>query len=428
MSNAASFRRKTAVIRFAVPVGIVLAAAFLAACQANVPSRAKTTVKATTQSAKPAATTKPAAIAKPIGVPLSGLVQIDANYVIAAGGGNVIAAGGGNVIAAGGGNVIAAGGGNFRLLGIEVPLGTMLPVQGMQVQALDMTTGQPYGQPVLSDAKGGFKLDVPKGTTDNVLLVARFKGLEDARLVYPLVVSPEAAQDRVIDEDTATVTRYLRQCMVAFFSRQLGGTGMSGDSEAFAKGLRIPPALAAFALPALGEFRKAAEARNTMAMDMPARRLIAQRVTDTLLAKIKLTEMIIDPALYPQQDKPESAITVMTDTMRQLRVAAGQKMAGDPDYFSKQDFMKKAVQKWEIKKPSDLNEFLVGEYMANDSLTGNVFGEMHLVAENLEVPKANVERLNRAVDTIGLSLGKVFVLDKATREMALKAIATAPTE
>ena len=42
-----------------------------------------------------------------------GIVKfIQANGVIAAGGGNVIAAGGGNVIAAGGGNVIAPGGGN----------------------------------------------------------------------------------------------------------------------------------------------------------------------------------------------------------------------------------------------------------------------------------------------------------------------------
>jgi hypothetical protein len=419
MRNPASFRRKTAVI--------LLAAAFLAACQANVPSRAKAPVKSAAKVATPAATPTPV-VKAPVGMPFSGSVQIDANYVIAAGGGNVIAAGGGNVIAAGGGNVIAPGGGNYRLLGIEVPIGTMLPVQGMEVQALDMTTGAPYGPAVLSDAKGGFKLDVPKGTTDNVLLVARFKGVTDTRLIYPLVVSPEAATDRVIDEDTATVTRYLRQCMVAFFSRQLDGTGMTGDSEAFAKGLRIPPALAALALPALGEFRKAAEARNTKALDMPARRAIAQRVTDTLLAKIKLSEMVIDPAIYKDQPKPESAIGVMTDTMRQMRLAAGKKMAGDPDYFSKQDFMKKAVQTWQIKKPSDLNEFLVGEYMANDNLTGNVFGEMHLVAENLEVPKADVERLNRAVDTIGLTLGKVFVLDKATREMALKAIATAPTE
>ncbi|HEY9721276.1 MAG TPA: hypothetical protein V6D47_04635 [Oscillatoriaceae cyanobacterium] len=103
----------------------------LAACQTPVATTTGHKLSATT---KPSATQTTAASSSPSSVIasspppslaptagpttlLTGLAEIDASYVIAAGGGNVIAAGGGNVIAAGGGNVIAAGGGNVIAAG-----------------------------------------------------------------------------------------------------------------------------------------------------------------------------------------------------------------------------------------------------------------------------------------------------------------------
>jgi hypothetical protein len=428
MRNPVSFRRKTA--------AILLAAAFLAACQANVPVRAKAPVKGAAKVAAPIAAPSPAAKV-PDGLAFSGSVQVDAHYVIAAGGGNVIASGGGNVIAAGGGNVISAGGGNYRTLGVgqrpvagavELAVGTMLPVQGMAVEALNMLTGKPYGKPVLSDAKGGFTLDVPAGTTDNVLLVARFPGSDDARLIYPLVVSPTQADNRLIDEDTATVTRYMRRCMVAYFARQLQGTSGEADVEAFVKSFNLPAMLAALTIPAFNEFQAAAKARGTASLSTEARRAIAQRFTDALLAKVKLAEVTIDPAVFKAQVQAEPALTAMADIMRQLREAAAVKMAADPDYFPKQEFVKSAVNKSEIKRPADLNEFMVTEYLMNDDLNANVYAALNGVAKNLDVPLDQVDRLQRTGDTIALSLAKVFIFDKATRQVALAAITDAPTD
>jgi hypothetical protein len=273
--------------------------------------------------------------------------------VIAAGGGNIIAAGGGNIVAAGGGNVIAPGGGNYRTLATSLPAGTMLPASGMVVVALSVTTGKPLTEAVFTDDQGRYTLTLPKGTAENVNLVAAVPGtseadpkLTDRRLQYSVLTSPGGA--RAIDEDTALATRYLRAVfnnkVQAFFQSML--VASEGALKSYPQGFR--------------DMIAKAKAAKVSEMPEPRQRVLYQRATRILMAAIALdgakAELSQDPAL-----------PTMVKILREIREAAGKKLAADPTHFTRATYIKEQPLwgcYYVIKKPADINDFLVTKYLS----------------------------------------------------------------
>ncbi|MNS32908.1 hypothetical protein D3C72_650040 [compost metagenome] len=404
----------------------------LSACQAKLPTGS--TPKKTNQTASKPQTTSPVASALPTaapvtGVPLSGTVRVDAAYmvksgggVIAAGGANVVAAGGGNVISAGGSNVISAGGGNYRVAAAEAPaVGTILPAKGMAVQAIDMASGKPIGAPVATDDKGRFTLGVPEGLANNVLLVAQVPGSKDSRLRYDLVTAPEKSDTLAIDEDSATVARYMRRCMVTRFAAFLNDETLNGSVERFVELMNLPEFAAKAALPAFTEVQQKAKASGLNKLPQAEREPYAQRFADALLARVKLEQMVINPSLH-NGDKGITghAITRMTEVLKLGREAAAVKMKADPDFFAQQDYLKKATR-WKsgIERPADLGEFVVTEYMGD--VTINAFSTMENLYASVGVPLEKTKAVQPAASTITYMVMAVMVFNAEARAEALKA-------
>ncbi|MFN3429623.1 MAG: hypothetical protein ACK46X_06690 [Candidatus Sericytochromatia bacterium] len=408
----------------------------LSACQAKLPTGS--TPKKTNQTASKPQAASPATAPAPVtGVPLSGTVRVDAAYmvksgggvvaagganVVAAGGGNVISAGGGNVISAGGGNVISAGGANFRVAAADAPaVGTILPVKGMAVQAIDMATGKPIGQPVATDDQGRFTLGVPEGLENNVLLVARVPGSEDTRLRYDLVAAPTKSDTLAIDEDSATVARYMRRCMVTRFAAFLNDEIVNGSVEEFVRRLNLPEFAATAALPAFKELQQKAKDSGLNKLSQAEREPYAQRFADALLARVKLESMVINPMLHAgDKSVTGHAVTRMTEVLRAGREAAAVKMKADPAYFTNQDYLKKATR-WKsgIERPADLGEFVVTEYMGD--VTINAFSTMEGLYESVGVPKDKARVVEPAATTITYMVMAVMVFNTEARAEALKA-------
>lgn len=412
----------------------------LSACQAKLPTG--NIPKKTNQTASKPQTASPLASALPTaapitGVPLSGTVRVDAAYmvksgggviaagganVVAAGGANVISAGGGNVISAGGGNVISAGGGNYRVAAADAPaVGTILPVKGMAVQAIDMASGQPIGQPVATDDQGRFTLGVPEGLAHNVLLVAQVPGSQDIRLRYDLVAAPTKSDTLAIDEDSATVARYMRRCMVTRFAAFLNDETLNGSVERFVELLNLPEFVSTAALPAFKEVQQKAKASGLNKLPQAEREPYAQRFADALLARVQLEKMVINPMLH-NGDKSITghAVTRMTEVLRAGREAAAVKMKADPTYFSKLDYFKKATRwKGGIERPADLGEFVVTEYMGDTTI--NAFTTMENLYETVGVPKDKAKAVEPSATTITYMVMAVMVFNTEARAEALKA-------
>ncbi|HEY9721456.1 MAG TPA: hypothetical protein V6D47_05555, partial [Oscillatoriaceae cyanobacterium] len=110
--------------------------------------------------------------------------------IISHNGGSIISHNGGTIISHNGGSIISHNGGSYRLLD-DVPLGTVLPVEGMGVVPISLSTGKALGGAVATDASGKYTLEIPADQRGNVLVVAEVPGrniddpiLDDPRLLY----------------------------------------------------------------------------------------------------------------------------------------------------------------------------------------------------------------------------------------------------
>lgn len=406
----------------------------LAGCQFPTPTAATKKPVQTASKAQPSPSPEPI-----VGTPLTGVVQMDARFlvtsgagVVAAGGANVVAAGGGNVVAPGGGNVVAPGGGNYRLLASgaaaaagEVAVGTILPVQGLSVQAYDMVSGKAIGKPATTDAKGMFKLGVPDGTTGNVLLLASVPGRSDTRFTYPAVSAVKADEPVTIDEDTAAAARFVRRCMVTRIAALTNPQNVGGSVDTFLTALRLPSAITVVAAPALEEVRQRAQKSGIDKLPLDQREAVVQRFTDALIAKITLQDVMIDPALNGGKGTREPALGAIVEVTRQLRLATLAKMKADPQYFANQDYMKNASHPVAIDKPSDVADFVLSEYMTDASV--DAFAKMGQVFESVGMEADQAERMQRAGHGIVYAIGTVLITDKTARTAALAAFDSAPT-
>ncbi|MNS32907.1 hypothetical protein D3C72_650030 [compost metagenome] len=302
---------------------------------------------------------------------LSGLLKMDAHYVISAGGGNVISAGGGNVISAGGGNVISAGGGNvisagggnvisagggnYRLAAadVKVPVGTILPAKGMVVVPVSLVTGKPVGEAVFTDERGHYEIAIPKGMAENVRIVAAVPGksatdpiVANRRLQYAVVAAPDAGEDVTIDEDTALITRYLRVIIRHQTRNSIQASVWTSDEQAKAYD------------PATLKLRDKAKAVELIGMPEDRQLAVYERFTDILMASAKLDTL--------KNDSGKPIVPMLVGMLRDIREAATTKLIASPTFFAEQDYIKNQSGEGcvhEIVKPADVGDFLVFKHL-----------------------------------------------------------------
>ncbi|MDB5099872.1 MAG: hypothetical protein JWM80_4293 [Cyanobacteria bacterium RYN_339] len=360
--------------------------------------------------------------------------------IVAQGGGNIVAQGGGNIVAQGGGNIVAQGGGNYRLaqaaeLAVskaQPAFGTTLPTVGTVISVRSMVTGAPVaignddqGRPVYriySNLAGQFKLFIPQELKGLVVIEARVPKREDARSIYEIV---SGMGD--IDEDTAVVAKYLRRSfsnkfrsilellkenrgsandpfehpdrLVTFFRGEDRGCKDVGSGEAGLEALIVGP---------LQELLQAIKDNPKVTPnDYPE---LARRLGDVIIGNAQnLDDYRILPTTYnafarelAADDNPFLAMGADAKVLKTLQGilvnvrtemnAVGQKLGDGPAltaYFAKKPYLVYAnayyrklhptepSPHYEIKRASDLADFLVEEYfpLVSHSRYGCVSGE-----------------------------------------------------
>jgi hypothetical protein len=396
---------------------------------------------------------------------VNGLLKMDPSAVIAAGGGNVIAAGGGNVIAAGGGNlikvdgnviaagggnVIAPGGGNYRTLAIglrpvaaaiglrpvaaaiEVPLGDLLPAQGMVVVPVSLRTGEALGPAVLTDAEGRYTLQIPGTEKGNVRVIAAVPGktaddplLDDPKLQSESLVSGTPAADAapvVMDDDQALVSRFFRRAFLGRLEELLTvsikdpqGSGNPLFDEVW-NGL-IDAAIAA----------------KTAEMPRKVRRELAERLANNLIYHVDLRTIVVDrsgPDWPGETD--ETVFAAYHEVLRSARLAAAAKLKANRKFFDDQPYVLEAnarlaaepgAEAWVIRRPKELGHFITAEYMENSGR----LDELKDVFASIGVKPKMVHRLRAAETGLTNALALTLVLNKAARADMLELVGAAGT-
>lgn len=378
-------------------------------------------------------------------VAVNGLLNMEPSAVIAAGGGNVIAAGGGNVIAAGGGNlikvggnVIAAGGGNligaaggnYRTLAIEVPLGDMLPAQGMVVVPVSLRTGQPIGPAVFTDAQGRYQLQVPKSETGNVRVMVAVPGktasdpvLDNPKLQMEGLMSLTTLGDKTleIDDDNALVSRFFRRAFLGRIDEllqvEIKDPTMTSGNPLFDQ--------------VWSKLVDAVLEAKTAQLPRKARRELAERMANLLIADVDLRTTMVDrsgPDWPGEVD--ETAFDAYTDVMRLVRRACAAKLRADRKFFDTQPYVELANARlqgepdstpWELRRPKDVGEFITAEYF---EMTGRLTG-LKEVFESIEVKPKMVHRLQAAEKGLENSLALTIALNSKSRDALHAMIADA---
>lgn len=407
----------------------------LTACQ--VPTGKPTTT--TKPSAKPTTTTQTAAagfLVKPTeaSTRLAGRVEIDAHYLLGAGKGKLIGSAAGNVVAAGGGNIIGSAAGNLigsaagnligsaagNLIGkrkFEVladaagtlTLGQTLPAAEMEIMVYGMADGQPLtlghdkdGKPVLSiytDAKGDYQVYLPSAITGkNVRVVALVPGSTDARLDYQVVSSFGSTDASVISEDTALMTAYYTEAFVSRLERLFLET--KDNTEAL--GQDIPAAMAPIAGPIIAEITAATKKAGVAGMSADKRRALTKKAADTLLADVSLSTITL-------RGTSDKVLPKLVEALQEMREAAGKKMRENgPDYFNQQPWVvaanaeRPAADKLVIKRPSDLNDFVLRAYLT--SAERGVTDKLKAVYASIDVPDTRVEMVSDAMEALSSTI------------------------
>ena len=193
-----------------------------------------------------------------------GVVALSAGNVIANNSGGLISEHGGGLLADHGSGLLLDQGAGYHVLADGPAFGDEAPAAGLQLQAVDMTSGRalplgvsPDGKPVYAvytNLAGGYEIYLPGGSSDNVRLVASVPAKEDPRLRPSLIVAAKDDAAQQLDEDAAAMTRYLRLVFRAKFQSILRlqdqGTGKAqSDDElvhSFLSGNPNNPAVVAF--------------------------------------------------------------------------------------------------------------------------------------------------------------------------------------
>jgi hypothetical protein len=420
------------------------------------------TPRASATPARPAASTKPTLIEGPTTL-MTGKVEIDAHYIIANNAGAIIANGGGNVIALKGGTLISDNGlglisdnglglisdnglglianngaglvsnnaGSFRLLQTSnVPLGTMLPVKGMAVIPIAMRTGEIVGKPVFTDGTGTYELAVPKAVMGSIRLVARVPVMtkddpfaNDVRAQYNLVLET-TAKGAVIDEDTSVTSRYVRACFANRLKEIMKSTDPDKTSEDVVQALGFDAGLTSFLSATVKEVNTAAKTAGVDGLSAYQLDELAQRMTDVLISYVKFESLEIDPAKFDQVGPKEFALVGMNAVIGKIRAAATAKMLLDPEHFNTLDFVKSAKWTRTIKKPSDVCDFVVDNYLLD---SGGKDAAAVEAFTGIGVPLSERARLTAIYGAILIGVGQTLLTSPEAKAEGLVAVrATKP--
>ncbi|MDB5095710.1 MAG: hypothetical protein JWM80_131 [Cyanobacteria bacterium RYN_339] len=367
----------------------LLAILLLPACKTPPVStpEAKPSRLPTAAAPKAAATPGPSLLKQPVGAStvLSGTVKLDANHIVAQGGGNIISNDGasvisndgasaavdqgnaiisndgaslitndgGSIISTNGSGIISTNGsgiistngsgiistnvsGYAVLAGAGPGLGTQLPVVGAQVAVRSLITGKllevgkdAAGLPVttiLTNARGGFTLYLPKDLATNVRVESALRADNGAVQRYNLLTEASAV-DRQLDEDSQLVTAYMED---AYASRLT--TMLTTPTDKLKNSTTLAPVVEL-----LKPFRDAAA---PMLGDPAKVRLLGLRTAHALLAETAV------PAHEPAYDTDDFPMAVMqaarktneqrhlarsfdvaVDMLGRVRLAAAQRMS-----------------------------------------------------------------------------------------------------
>ncbi|MDB5097355.1 MAG: hypothetical protein JWM80_1776 [Cyanobacteria bacterium RYN_339] len=442
----------------------------LAACQA-VPAIAPKKVPSVAPSTAVAASTPTAAAtggrlqrpSTPV-VVLGGKVQVDAGYIVGQGAGKIIANNGGAVLAAGtglvqadgkltnagalvaeaegnviannassiisdnGAGVIANNGSNLTgkvKRQLFQATDALVPAAGMALGLRSLRSGQalPVGvdaggnlvYAVYTNLAGGYELYVPAAEAGNVLLVANTPGQRDLRQRYDLLATTGASA--VVDDDSATVTRLIRESTARRYVAYLTTDParvlclISGSTE-------LPAALKPILQASLTNLYNRAKAHgvSTDPAQAAAVYVLAQRCADTMLAAVDLNGIVFGEYAPRATAQPTDPILPRyTRIVTELRQTVSRKLAGLPTFFETQPYFVEANAcdpgRYQIRKPADLATFITDEYIANltdPSLdrTAVVLGSLTTEADG----KAQAKVMSAVLDAMTNTIAAAYVL------------------
>ncbi|MDB5095925.1 MAG: hypothetical protein JWM80_346 [Cyanobacteria bacterium RYN_339] len=395
---------------------------------------------------------KPTALQKPVApsVTLAGTVAVDAGYVVKAGagtvvdghliannGGSVLANNSSNLIANNGGSVISDHGGAIisdhaagrRVLADDAATyGAVLPAAGMELGVRSLVTGKPIpvgvddaGKPVYSiytNKDGAYEVYVPAEEQGNVLLEAQIPQTKDPRQRYEVIARPATKAAKVVDEDTAQITRYMREAFVAriygFFTVDPDVTICSiTASPAF------PPEFKTVLKGTLPEVRSVAAAAGITASEdqRAAVQALAARCADIVIAQVDLEAVVLGTTTIFWGNKPgegpEPAVPAAVTVVRAFRETATKVLAKDPGFFEDQSFFRIANAckpgTYVIKKPSDATAFVVSEYMTDNRVDALSWADT--VINTVGTPRdANGIEPDRRLNAAGIALAQRVAL------------------
>jgi hypothetical protein len=257
---------------------------------------------------------------------------------------------------------------------------------------------------VYSDAAGAFKIYLPKSIVGkNVRVVAQVPNSQDTRLAYNLVTSFGGTDTGVISEDTAVVSGMLREAFVSRLERLFEqNQSAEGGFESL-----LPAGAGALAGPMLKDLNDAITAGKVAELDPVRRRALARKTADQLLA-------FVDLSTVEMPTGGAKVVPALVAVLREVREAATNKMRADADYFTKQEVLisanagLSADQAFTIKKPADLNDFLLRHVMAQVDREKVVAG-INAVLGAVSVPLDRKDTVNAAMDSLLKAIGITMI-------------------
>jgi hypothetical protein len=282
------------------------------------------------------------------------------------------------------------------------------------------------GKPVFSDETGAYAVAVPESLKGSLRLVAKVPVSQqddplakDPRVAYNLVVKADA-KDPVIDEDTAQVTKYLRSCFAARIREALISEDIAGTSATMLIALQLSPMLSNFLEGTLREINEAGKAAKVREMPPERQELLTQRVTDVLLSYVELDDLVYDPAVNLAGGEKGPAIPFLVETMRKIRATATAKMRTNPNFFNELPRVKQARQKTEIRKPADVSQFVVDEYVLDT--TANRAPDLNLFFIDIGLTIEDGARVNALSINILTAVGQTLLTNAEAKAGLLAAI------
>ena len=356
---------------------------------------------------------------------------MDAGYLVSNNGGSIISDNGASVVAVSG-KVIAAGGGailsnnsagiisdngaslidlatglisdkglGYRTLQSGAQAGQMLPVKGMAVVPISLVTGAPLGKAVLTDGQGGYQIAVPEAEEKNVLIFTAVPGesasdprLSDPRLRLGVIVNPQKPKQAVIDEDTASLSRYMLLSLINRIERIFEMDDITAATELLVSTMpELPAVLKQVLAGALGELKAVADEAEFKRMTDRDKQRFLHNLTDMIVAHVvdpDLDELPVKAnhltrftaAVPPIENR--AAAAVFLEIIAHMRPFVQAKLNTDPAYFEKRDYMIKAnahlqqtrpgATPYAIKRSSDITDFIVRAYLSQNYEDGQVSG------------------------------------------------------